>query len=93
MTTDSNGWRHTTIRIDGRPLRKKSAFAVCIKTDDPSVLTRGKLYKIGIPDPRLELAGVSVRDDEGEAAVYPEDFFVPLALSNVEKQKLKAVVG
>ena len=51
-------------------------FAICIKSDDPDLLTPRMLYQV-LPD---ESAATShylrVIDNEGEDYLYPEDYFL-----------------
>ena len=53
-----------------------SQFVICIKSDDPDVLTPRMLYQV-LPD---ESAAIShylrVIDNEGEDYLYPEDYFL-----------------
>ena len=50
-------------------------FAVCLETDDRELLIPFKVYRI---KPRGEY--VRVIDEQGEVAVYPSNFFLPLQL-------------
>lgn len=81
--------RETKVKIPKlRPTDGKSVFAVCMKTDDEELLVPTKIYKIV---PVGNRAGVT--DEEGEAAVYPLDFFLVLPLSPAVKNKLAEVVA
>ena len=55
--------------------RPVKVLAVCIETDDPELLIPRKIYEI-------EVTGEFARviDEEGEAAVYPAQFFIPVNL-------------
>jgi len=50
-------------------------FAVCLETDDRDLLIPFKIYRI-----KLRGEYVCVRDELGESAVYPKNFFLPLQL-------------
>jgi hypothetical protein len=50
-------------------------FAVCLKTDDAELLIPFKIYRIAL---RGKYARVI--DEQGEVAVYPKEFFLPLQL-------------
>ena len=50
-------------------------FAVCLETDDAELLVPFKVYRVAL---RGEYARVI--DERGEAAVYPQNFFLPLPL-------------
>ena len=66
-----------------RPERK---FAICIKTDDPDLLTPRKIYEI-LPDASAEKSDfVRVIDNEGEDYLYPASCFIFVNFPNeVEK--------
>jgi hypothetical protein len=63
-------------------------FAVCLKTDDESLLFPKKVYKVKIRGNR-----VRVIDEEGEVAIYPKDFFLVLSLSPSAESTLAGVLG
>jgi hypothetical protein len=50
-------------------------FAVCLETDDRELLIPFKIYRVKL---RGEYALVT--DEAGDAAVYPNSFFLPLQL-------------
>lgn len=50
---------------------------VCVKTDDPEVLTPRKIYQVDVV---ADLGLMALTDDPGEAAVYPADYFVLIDL-------------
>lgn len=87
VSWDSNGWRTTALALEGEPQRRE-VLAICVLTDDPELITPLKLYKVTIIDD-----SVFVIDNEGEAAVYPAEFFMPLSLSNSEMTKLTAALA
>jgi hypothetical protein len=80
--------RTTRIRIPKSAKPPREAFAVCVKHDFDELIMPGKVYKIMIVNDR---AGVV--DEEGEAAVYPLDFFLELSLTKSAKNALAEVVG
>lgn len=66
-----------------KTLCRETGFALCIKTDDPKLLVPAKIYQA-----KFSSTGhVGVIDEEGEAAVYPSDFFIqvefPAEVANV----------
>lgn len=67
---------------------EKEVFAICVKTDDEDLLLPMKVYKI-----KLRGNHACVIDEEGEAAVYPMDFFLVLSLSPAAEHTLAGVVG
>ena len=58
-------------------------WAVCVETDDEKLLIPGKIYEIKVGRNR-----VWVIDEEDESALYPKDFFIPIALPQEITQKL-----
>jgi hypothetical protein len=71
-----------------RPQQKRN-FAICIRTDDPDLLTPRRVYEV-LPD---ESAGKSkyirVVDNEGEDYLYPANYFVFVDFSPAVKQALR----
>ena len=53
-----------------------SRFAVCIRSDDPDLLTPRMVYEM-LPDERAARSNyVRVVDNEGEDYLYPSEYFV-----------------
>ncbi len=54
----------------------KRQFAICIRTDDPDVLTPRRIYEV-LPDQSAAKSQyVRVIDNEGEDYLYPAVYFV-----------------
>jgi hypothetical protein len=69
------------------PRRKKGrGYAICIKSDDPDLLTPRKIYEV-LPDAPAEKSKyIRVIDNEGEDYLYPASCFAFLSLpEEVEK--------
>lgn len=67
--------RQFWIEVPEKTERQKG-FALCVKTDDPKLLVLSKVYQA-----RFSATGnIGIIDEEGEAAVYPADFFIRLDL-------------
>ena len=50
-------------------------FAICVKSDDPDLLTPHIVYRI-LPDEKSEKSNyIRVIDNEGEDYLYPADWF------------------
>lgn len=66
------------------PAPTVKVLAVCVETDDPTLLVPRKIYEI-------EITGEFARviDEEGEATVCPAQFFIPVNLP-VEVQEIIA---
>ena len=55
-------------------------FAICIRTDDPDLLTPRMVYRV-IPDASAERSRFTrVIDNEGEDYLYPADYFMVVDL-------------
>jgi hypothetical protein len=57
-------------------------FAICIKSDDPDLLTPRMLYQV-LPDESAARSHyLRVIDNEGEDYLYPEDYFLRVHFPN-----------
>lgn len=57
-------------------------FAICIKSDDPDLLTPRMLYQV-LPDESAARSHyLRVIDNEGEDYLYPEGYFLRVHFSN-----------
>jgi hypothetical protein len=51
-------------------------FVICIKTDDPDLLTPRRIYQV-LPDQSAAKSNyIRVIDNEGEDYLYPADYFI-----------------
>ena len=66
-------------------------FAICIRTDDPDLLTPRMIYRV-LPDASAEHSRfLRVIDNEGEDYLYPADYFLLVDLPvAVERALLRA---
>jgi hypothetical protein len=56
--------------------KQEPRFAICIKTDDPDLLTPRMIYE-GVPDEKAAKSNyIRVIDNEGEDYLYPVSYFV-----------------
>jgi hypothetical protein len=56
--------------------KPKRQFAICIRTDDPDLLTPRRIYEV-LPDKSAAKSKyVRVIDNEGEDYLYPAAYFV-----------------
>ena len=76
--------RERAVSIADRP-KSEDVFAVCLESDDETLLVPMKLYKIG-----LRGDNVRVIDEKGEVAIYPQNFFIVLPLPNDAAAKIEA---
>ena len=70
--------------------RKKRTvqFVLCIRSDGCDDLERRKVYQV-LPDPSATEEGyIRVIDESGEDYLYPEDYFLPIALPDAVAEKL-----
>ena len=73
-----------------RPKRERR-FAICIKTDDPDLLTPRKIYEV-LPDASAEKSDfIRVIDNEGEDYLYPASCFIFVSLPLGVKKVLQHV--
>jgi hypothetical protein len=64
-------------------------FAVCVQTDDAELLIPRKIYEVT----PLTSGHISVVDEAGETALYPEDHFILLELPPQVEKALEAVTS
>ena len=56
--------------------KRERRFAICIKSDDPDLLTPRNIYEV-IPDPSAAKSDfLRVIDNEGEDYLYPASYFL-----------------
>ena len=66
-------------------------FAVCIKSDDPDLLTPRMIYQVLPDEDAAKSNDIRVIDNEGEDYLYPARYFILLDLpSEVERALLRA---
>lgn len=54
----------------------KPRLAICVRTDDPDLLTPRRIYRI-LPDESAAKSNyIRVIDNEGEDYLYPADYFI-----------------
>ena len=54
----------------------KRQFAICIRTDDPDLLTPRRIYEVLPDESAAKSHYVRVIDNEGEDYLYPAAYFV-----------------
>ncbi|HEX8844923.1 MAG TPA: hypothetical protein VF791_09785 [Pyrinomonadaceae bacterium] len=76
--------RTLTVEISSPPSPPETGFVICLQTDDPTLLIPLKIYAA-----TFSKAGfVRLTDETGEAAVYPEEFFIPISFPKEVEQLL-----
>jgi len=70
-------------------IKNKRQFVVCVKNDGyQASLEPRKIYQL-LPDSQAEDHHlIRVIDEEGEDYLYPEDFFIPITLTNTIAEAL-----
>lgn len=64
-----------------------ASYAICVQTDDPSLLVPLKIYEAIFSQSGL----VRIVDESGEASLYPKEFFLPVAFPKEVEQVLAQV--
>ncbi len=79
--------RETVFEIETEDLPKPfETWAVCIETDDEELLIPGKIYPV-----KQLSGGFWVRDEEDEATLCPQEFFIPVELPRAVSEKLENI--
>jgi hypothetical protein len=81
---ETNAARTLTVEITSSPSSPETGFVICLQTDDSSLLIPLKIYAATFSQSGF----VCVTDETGEAAVYPEDCFLPISFSKEVEQLL-----
>jgi hypothetical protein len=67
----------------------QTGYALCVQTDDPALLVPRKIYTATYSQAGL----VRVTDEAGETALYPQEFFLPVALPKEVEELLAQVAA
>ena len=81
---ETNAARTLTVEVASPHSSPETGFAICLRTDDPTLLIPLKIYTATFSQSGF----VRVTDETGEAAVYPEDFFLPVSFPKEVEQLL-----
>ncbi len=57
-------------------LKHKRQFAICIRTDDPDLLTPRRVYEVVPDESAAKSKYIRVIDNEGEDYLYPVAYFM-----------------
>ncbi|CAN5336507.1 MAG: hypothetical protein ACR2GW_06240 [Pyrinomonadaceae bacterium] len=76
--------RTLTVEVVSPRPQPQTGFAICLHTDDPGLLIPLKIYAATFSQSGF----VRIIDETGEAAVYPEDFFLPVSFPKEVEQLL-----
>ena len=80
--------REFVIEVPPIQSEPQTSYVICVRTDDPALLIPRKIYEANYSQSGL----VRVVDEAGAAALYPEDFFLPIAFPK-EVELVLAQVG
>ena len=67
----------------------KTKFAICIRSDDPDLLTPRRVYEVLPDESAARSKYIRVVDNEGEDYVYPADYFIFVDFSPAVRQALR----
>jgi len=71
--------------------KRERKFAICIKSDDPDLLTPRKIYEV-LPDASAQKSDfIRVIDNEGEDYLYPASCFLFVNFTNEVEKALERV--
>lgn len=74
--------------------RPKHHIAICLRTDDPDLLTPRRIYEVLPDDSAAKSQYIRVIDNEGEDYLYPAAYFVFVELPPAVKEALlEASIG
>ncbi|MBA3240531.1 MAG: hypothetical protein H0T60_04820 [Acidobacteria bacterium] len=76
--------RTLTVEVASPSTPPETGFAICLQTDDPTILIPLKIYAATFSKSGF----VRVTDETGETAVYPEDFFLLVSFPKEVEQLL-----
>jgi hypothetical protein len=66
--------REFVVEVPPAQTTMPTGYVICVQTDDPQLLILRKIYQVIYSQAGL----VRIVDEAGEAALYPEDFFLPV---------------
>lgn len=66
--------------------QQKTQFVICIRTEDPDLLTLRKIYQVIRDNSAAKSNYLRIIDNEGEDYLYPADYFVSTEFSQEVEQ-------
>jgi hypothetical protein len=64
------------LRTMSAQLKPKRQFVICIRTDDPDLLTPRRIYEVLPDESAAKSQYIRIIDSEGEDYLYPAAYFV-----------------
>lgn len=75
-----------------RTRKSEPRFAVCVRSDDPDLLTPRMIYQILPDESAAKSKQVRVIDNEGEDYLYPKNYFIFIDLpTEIQRAVVKNV--
>jgi hypothetical protein len=74
--------------MPSRP-QQKTKFAICIRSDDPDLLTPRRVYEVLPDESAARSKYIRVVDNEGEDYVYPAEYFIFVDFPPAVRQALR----
>ena len=81
--------REFVVEVPPTTAQPSTSYALCVQTDDPALLIPRKVYTAIYPKAGL----VRVTDEVGETALYPQEFFLPVAFPKEVEEVLAQVAA
>jgi hypothetical protein len=69
-------------------VKPKRRFAICIRAEDPDLLTPRRIYEILLDESAAKSQYIRVIDDDGEDYLYPASYFVLVDFPPAVEQSL-----
>ena len=74
----------------GRTRGRPQQFAICVRSDDPDLLTPRRIYQVLPDETAARSRYLRIIDNEGEDYLYPAAYFVRVSLPATVKRALLA---
>ena len=81
--------REFVVEVPPTTAQAQTHYALCVQTDDPALLVPRKVYTATYSQAGL----VRITDEAGETAIYPQEFFLPIAFPKEVEQVLEQVAA
>jgi hypothetical protein len=81
--------REFVVEVPPAAAQPSTSYALCVRTDDSALLITRKVYTATYSQAGL----VCVMDEAGETALYPQEFFLPVAFPKEVEEVLAQVAA
>ncbi len=89
MRGEKKAAREFVVEVPPITSQLQTRYALCVQTDDPALLIPRKVYTATYSQAGL----VRVTDEAGETALYPQEFFLPVAFPREVEEVLAQVAA